>query len=844
MGLGLAVAAVWLLGTAATASDPARQDNSAPKEEAAPRPLDPLLEAPAHALFDASCVRCHGPERAKGGLRLDRLRWDPTDEDALAHWQDVLDRLEAGEMPPEDEPRPDLAAVQALSTAIRARFIALQEGPSPPRLLRRLTRAQVRNSLRDLFAIDVSQRDPTEAFPVDGVREGFSVLAEGQVMSDFLLREVLRAARSALDLASFEGPRPEPVAYEMFAAEPERPDSFEVLHTVPPVGGPAFLFLSDERAPGDPRGQVLTTSRFGAPSPGWYDFSFTLESKGRHTDLPGLQGEVRSESPAQVIQRVKHTWQLYRPEDLHRLEIYLSAPRRAPASTRHRILVESLDLRDDERVTLERRFWLQTGWRLELAFGNGYSGTLDQFLIEIGARDLVAPIASRAPPVKNAALTPLTHAVVASADAPRIVIHAARESGPHHPTWPPPSHVAAYGAPGTPLPEHLASFAARAFRRPVALESLAPFVALAQASPEGPRTALEALLCSTRFLYLVEPEGELDGWALAARLSYFLWNTAPDERLRALAAEDRLTEPAVLRAEAVRMLADPRSDEFVQAFTWGWLGLQNTLDMPPDPTRFVEYHRSRIGEAGLAETRALFRHVLDQDLPVAELLTADYAFVNADLARFYGLEGVHSTVRTERVSLPAALGRGGLLGQVSVLTASANGVDTSPVVRGVWVLDRLLGTPPAPPPPDVPIPEPDARGATTIRERFEKHRSIESCFECHRSIDPLGFALESFDAIGRWRDVYESGAKIDPAGQMPDGTPFDDVRGMKRALLAELPLFTRNLAERLAAYSAGRTLRPADRPEIEGLIARANEAGGGLRELLLAVLESRIFRSR
>ncbi|HEX6882809.1 MAG TPA: DUF1592 domain-containing protein [Planctomycetota bacterium] len=790
----------------------------------------PLAEH-ARALFEASCVRCHGPERAKAGLRLDRLAWDPADEEALERWAEVLDRLEAGEMPPEGEPRPDAAAVAGLTGALRTAFLGL-EGASGPRYLRRLNRVQVRNSLRDLLAIDVVLEDPTSSFPPDDVLEGFDVLAEGQVTSDFLLRQVLLAARRALDLATFDGPRPEPETHALFDAADPRPGNFAVNHTEP-ADGTVFLFLNDERSPGDPRGQALTTSRSGARAPGWYDFVFTLESRGRGTAWPGLERVARQE------------WQVYRPSDLHRLEIYLSAPHGSSAYTsRRRILVEALDLADGERVTLERRYWLGRGWRLELAFGNAFAGHLDGFLEAIGAAELVARFAHLPRPELLPALAEHTHAAVATADAPRIVVHAAAESGPHHASWPPPSHVAAHGAPDVPPAEHLAAFAARAFRRPVPPEELAPYVRLAAESPEGLRTALEAILCSPRFLYLFEPEGELDGWALAARLAYFLWNAPPDARLAALAAEGRLGEPGVLRAEAERLLADPRSDELVTAFTWGWLGLQNALDMTPDPMRFPEYHRSRLQEAAVAETRAVFRHVLDANRPVAELLAADYTFVNADLARLYGLESVATTVALQRVSLPAELGRGGVLGQAAVLTASANGVDTSPVVRGVWVLEHLLGTPPDPPPPDVPIPEPDTRGELTIREIFDQHRSIESCNECHRSIDPLGFALESFDAIGRWRDAYESGLAIDPSGRMPDGTTFDDVHGMKRALLAELPLFTRHLAERLAAYAAGRTLRPADRPAIERIVARASEPGAGLRDLVLAVVESGIFRRR
>ena len=404
--------------------------------------------------------------------------------------------------------------------------------------------------------------------------------------------------------------------------------------------------------------------------------------------------------------------------------------------------------------------------------------------------------------------------------------------------------MATLGDPAAPLEERVAAFATRAFRRPVSGEELAPYVRLAREGPEGLRTALEAILCSPRFLYFLEESGPLDDWALASRLSYFLWSTLPDEELRALAAAGRLRDPAVLRAQAERLLADPRSRELVEQFTWGWLGLQNMLDMAPDPMRFPEFYGGRLRDAGITEVRTFFREVLDENLPLSEFILSDHAFVNADLARHYGIEGVRTTATFRRVALPAELRRGGLLGQAAVLTASANGVDTSPVVRGVWVLDRLLGTPPDPPPPDVPIPEPDTRGELTIRQIFEKHRSIESCNQCHRSIDPLGIALESFDAIGRWRDTYESGATIDPSGRMPDGATFEDVQGMRRELLRELPLFTRNLTRKLAAYAAGRELRAADGLEVDRLVAQAGAPGAGLRDLVLSVVTSRIFRER
>src|SRR5262245_60871211 len=797
------------------------------------------LDERAHAFFRAECVRCHGPPKPKARLRLDELEWDSTDDAVLARWQKVLDRLTAGEMPPEGEPRPAPEAVEAMCTSIRQAFAALAEAPKD-RVLRRLNRIQCRNTLRDLLVIDVRLDDPTDSFPPDETIEGFDVLAEGLVMSDFLLRQYLFAARHAIDLATFEGPRPEPEAFRMFDPDPRRASDFRVAITLPKwtertrwLGSPAVLFLNDELAPGNTRGQVLTTSVEGARSAGWYEFTFEVESKGRRNALPGLLRERRPE------------WQVLHPDDLHRLEIYLSAPQGSSAVTsRRRILAEALDLPDDERLTLVRRYWLAPGWRVELAFGNAFAGQLEGYLKALGAGDEVKSVSGLPKPERLERLAHVAQDRVARTGAPRILIHAASGSGPFHESWPPPSQLAAWGDPAASLEEHVSDFARRAFRRPVAAEELARTFASRRGGPEGVRTALEAILCSPRFLYLLEPDGVLDDWALAARLSYFVWSTMPDEPLRALAAEGRLHEPDVLRAQAERMLADPRSSELVEQFTWSWLGLQNALDMAPDPVRFPEYHSSRQEAAAVAETRAFFRHVLDENRPVSEFITSDYTFVNADLARLYGIEGVHTTARFERVDLPAELQRGGLLGQASVLTTSANGVDTSPVVRGVWALTHLLGTPPDPPPPDVPIPEPDARGALSVRELFEKHRSIESCNACHRSIDPLGFALEPFDAIGRWRDAYETGARIETAGRMPDGSEFEDVGGMKQALLRELPLFTRNLTSKLAAYAAGRTMHPADRPEIDELVARALAPGFGLRDLVLSIVESRIFRRR
>ncbi|MEK6234728.1 MAG: DUF1592 domain-containing protein, partial [Planctomycetales bacterium] len=409
----------------------------------------------------------------------------------------------------------------------------------------------------------------------------------------------------------------------------------------------------------------------------------------------------------------------------------------------------------------------------------------------------------------------------------------------------PASHEIIHGRDGQSKQNVVRAFARRAFRRPVSDARLAPYFRLAEESPEGIRTAIEAILCSPRFLYLHEPAGRLDGWAIASRLSYFLWNAPPDDALLRDAADNRLDDREVLVAHVDRMLADPRSAEFVQSFTWSWLHLHNTVEMAPDPMKFYEYHRNRVGDAMVSETQAFFRRLLDDNLPLSNFIDSDFVVINADLARHYGIPGqVNTTARFQKVALEGTRRRGGLLGQASVLTASANGVDTSPVTRGIWILDNLLGTPPSPPPDDVEIPEPDARGELTIRQLQAKHRTIPSCNDCHKKIDPLGFSLENFDAVGAWRTEYESGLPVDASGRMPSGKEFRDVAGLKQIMLGDLDPFSRNLTSKLMTYASGRTMGVADRPEIDRVVNEMKKPKRGLRDLVKFVVASDVFLSK
>ena len=781
--------------------------------------------------FKTHCIKCHGAKKPKGELRLDTLNWSPEDSASVETWQAIVDRVDASEMPPESQPQPSDAQRDAFLKVIRGRITAAAKHNSKQVVLRRLNRAQFRNSLRDLLHIDVDIEDPTEAFPADDREDGFDNLGETLQMSDFLLRQYLKVARTAVDRATFEGERPEPKTYTLNDAKSR------ALNFKTPGNDPdrdyRVLYQNDERAPGDPRGQQFINSREGATHDGWYDFTFEVESRGR--------GNLAEE----FSQQRRNDYPVYRPEDLHRFELYLTAPRRkSQIQTRPRHLVDALDLPDNKRLTIKRRLWVPKGWRVEIGFGNGYFGVVAPILLVDPDFDMDA--FKELPKRKqNSAYGKLLIDRFEKVDAPRINVYSVTETGPHYEQWPPASHVEIYGKPGQSVEQHLSSFASRAFRRPVTPDQIAPYLRLAKQSPEGLRTAIEGLLCSPRFVYLKEATTKLDDYAIASRLSYFLWSTMPDAPILSDAAKGRLHVPKVLETHVDRMLADARSDEFVKSFVWTWLKLQNTVEMAPDPMKFYEFHRNRLAEAMVTETGSFFRHMLTENLPISNFIDSDFAIINADLGRHYGItDAVNTTVQFQKVALTGTPHRGGLLGQTSVLTTSANGVDTSPVVRGIWILDNLLGTPPSPPPPDVDIPEPDARGELTIRQLYAKHRTIESCNDCHKKIDPLGFSLENFDAIGSWRSEYESGHKVDPSGQMPGGESFKDVVGLKQIMARDLKPFSRNLTAKLITYATGRTMNASDRPEIDAIINQLESERGGLRDLVKHVVTSKTFLSK
>ncbi len=416
--------------------------------------------------------------------------------------------------------------------------------------------------------------------------------------------------------------------------------------------------------------------------------------------------------------------------------------------------------------------------------------------------------------------------------------------------------------------------AGRAFRRPVGDDELAPYIALVrerleQRVPfaEALRVGLKAVLVSPRFLQFEEQPGRLDGHALASRLSYFLWSTLPDEALLAAAVRGELESPDGLRRQVERMLNDARARAFTDDFTGQWLGLRNIDFTTPDARLYPEYDEL-LQVSMVQETRAFFDELLKRDLSVTNFVESDFAMLNGRLARHYGIPGVEG-LEVRRVALKPEWHRGGVLTHGSVLKVTANGTTTSPVSRGVWLLDRILGRPAPPPPPNVPAVEPDIRGASSIRDQLAKHRESETCGSCHARIDPPGFALESYDVVGGWRERYRIspernqrgvewvtltvnqrdvrvalGPAVNAGDVLADGRKFRDLAELKRLLLADTDQILRGLAEKLLVYATGHGIEFTDEAVVSDVVRRTKARNLGFRALVHEVVQSETFRSK
>ena len=449
-------------------------------------------------------------------------------------------------------------------------------------------------------------------------------------------------------------------------------------------------------------------------------------------------------------------------------------------------------------------------------------------------------------------------------------------TGPLNDVWPPESHTKLLGevdveTAGIPeAQEILSRFLPRAFRRPAQPDELKRYLGMVEDYLEKGRTfedsvrvALVAALCSPNFLYLDEtlhPQSrELHAHELATRLSYFLWSSMPDEELFRCAADDSLLQPAALSRQVERMLDAPRSEQFTHNFLGQWLRLREINETTPDRKLYAEYDEL-LQHSLLRESELFFQRLLDENLSVVNCLDSEFTIMNERIARHYDVDDVEG-LAMRKVSLKPDSVRGGVLTQGAVLKVTANGTNTSPVLRGVWALENILGKTPRPPPPEIEGIEPDIRSAVTIREQLDKHRDVESCNACHRFIDPPGFALESFDPVGKYREKYlrfvvnpehadkgwgkvHEGAAVDASGQLDTGETFSGIREFKALLLADKDQFAKCLTEKILTYALGRELGFSDRSTVDAVAAATIEEGYGLRTLIHQVIASRAFKEK
>lgn len=785
------------------------------------------------------CVSCHGAEKQKGDRRFDQLTGEIADDATLVDLQDIVDQLNLAEMPPKKSPQPrDEERRQVVSWLTKriGQYHEQRQATNSAGSLRRLNAREYRNSIRDLFHFNMSMFDPTVGFPSDNTTQHLDNIAETLVTSGHLLERYLNAADRIVEKSLTPAQKPEPRVWRFTDGFRQQPEIDQVHGK---TNGFSWLTLYDVPAADKPEGAYAHLAQFkeGVPFDGVYEIRFKAEAVNRQHHYEREFVGTNPDEPLRlgVVAGNSRVGPMYKPQAIQ--------PKLA-----------EIELADEPQWYTVRG-WLDAGYAPRFTFPNGLMDVRNMW----GA--MYRKYRDQLPPLTRGGIVEHRFNVIKFGKLPQIHIYEVEIKGPFYDEWPTPTQRAVLGddweavqRAGELTDEQarraLGDFASRAYRRPVKVEELDRLMQVVTTRREAGRSPLDAysdglkaVLCSPSFLYLDEPRtGKLPNKALASRLSYFLWSSMPDESLLATADSGKLATVEGMNEQVERLLNAPRSAAFLEGFLDSWLTLRDLGSMPPDRTKFDDFYRYDLQNAMKQETRLFARKLLDENLPIRNFLDADFTFVNQGLARLYGLP-VPQGSEFQLVSLSDRR-RGGLLGQGSVLTVTANGIDTSPVVRGVWLLENILGTPPNPPPPDVEPLDPDVRGAQTIREQLEKHRNVASCYDCHRKIDPLGFALENFDAIGGWRDTYSAKAKIDSAGELPSGQKFTGVQDFKQVLVERQDQFATALTSKLLAYATGRQITSADRPEIDAIVKKLNASGGGFRDLIKLVAESQVFRSK
>ena len=785
---GLALAASAALPAGLSAQAPAATEPSAASSANAA----PAAAASSRRLLDRYCVTCHNDRLETAGLSLQEIDTLHVAEGA-ATWEKVIRKLRTGTMPPSNRPQPSAearrAALEWLETSLDA---ASEANPNPGRTetLRRLNRTEYQNAIRDLLALDV---DAAALLLPDESGHGFDNVTVGN-LSPALLDRYISAARRISRLAV--GARQESVESAVIRVPPDTTQEAHVRGL--PIGT---------------RGGVLVTHTF--PQDGLYDVQVLL-ARNRSGNVGGLRDPRPHELQFLLDRTPVASFTIARPADRDDTLLDRNLKARVPVTAGPHQLGVTFARDGDSLPETERQ-------PLQSHFNETRHPRQTPAVYQVTVTGPYAP--------QGAGDTPS-----------RGRIFVCRPDGPG-------------GEEGC-AREILSTLMRRAYRRPVSAGDLAGPLAFwregraAGGFDHGVEQALAAVLVNPEFLFRVERDPRdaagayrVSDLELASRLSFFLWSSIPDDELLDAAVRGELSRPAELERQTRRMLADPRSYNLASNFAGQWLQLRNLASVSPNPRLFPDFD-DNLRRALREETERFFDSVLREGRGVADLLDADYTFLNERLAKHYGIPDVYGT-RFRRVRLDPGSRRGGLLRHGSILSVTSYATRTSPVIRGVWVLSNVFGAPPPPPLPNVPaLEENEVVANLPMRERLAAHRGNPVCANCHRTIDPVGFALENFDAVGRWRDHEGDAASIDVSGGLPLVGEFDGVDGLEAGLLSRPDLFAGTIAEKLLTFALGRGVEHYDAPAIRRILRAAEPDGYRLSSLVVEIVKSVPFQMR
>ena len=744
------------------------------------------------------CVSCHGKEKQKGDFALHEFRDDLSVLRARKRWRDVVEQVRSGDMPPDDKPQPSAEERKRFLESVAGIFTKADNGkPDPGRLtVRRLNRNEYNNTIRDLLHIEFR---PADDFPSDDVGHGFDNIADVLTVSPVLMERYLdtadKIAAQAIPLSATAPPKRTMSAKFCEPASANVPQSkFRPLTASEgdavksgPINTPVRIIAD---------GDYIMRARLYAKS---------ADGKPVRVAMMVTGGVIAKPSSAGEIAKLDGAWlgNVKRARILKSVEI--TAKSESDAQT---IEAKVPRLEGIERIVLAA-FKPQGGQPAPTLFVEwlGYEGPMD---------------------ARSAATKSLLTATAGKPQAEQTR-------------------------------EILARFAVRAWRRPVSgeeLDRLTKLVAYAMGHndtwEEAMRRAVSAILASPKFVFRLEPDDQpqnteshpVDEFQLATRLSYFLWNSCPDDELLRIASEKKLSTG--LDAQIKRMIQDPKADALIENFAMQWLQLGRLASHSTDPKTFPKW-KTELGAAMVEETRRFFGEIVRTDRSILDLLDGDFTWVNQRLAELYGIGNAGNFQKDEwkRVSL-AGTPRGGLLTQASILTVTSNPTRTSPVKRGKWVLEQLLGTPPPPAPPNVPSLDDSKRNELkgTFRQKLEQHRADPKCANCHAKMDAFGFALENFNGIGQWRDRDETGANIDASGKLATGRAINGLADMKVLLRSRKQDFARCLTEKMLIYALGRGLDWYDEAAISRITFSLEKNDYRFASLIGGIVKSPAFLMR